>query len=43
MSLQEANRILVVDDAKDTQILLEFDLSAAGYAVSCCDNGPISH
>ncbi len=39
MSLKEKNRILVVDDAKDTQMLLEFDLSAAGYIVNCCDNG----
>ena len=32
-------RILVVDDAKDTQILLEFDLNAAGYQVTSCDSG----
>lgn len=39
MFLDKEYRILVVDDAKDTQILLEFDLSSAGYQVSCCDNG----
>jgi diguanylate cyclase (GGDEF)-like protein len=32
-------RILVVDDAKDTQLLLEFDLSNAGYLVTSCDSG----
>ncbi|GAA0818901.1 hypothetical protein GCM10009111_22270 [Colwellia asteriadis] len=31
--------ILVVDDAKDTQLILEFDLAAAGYQVIACDNG----
>ena len=30
MSLKEKNRILVVDDAKDTQMLLEFDLTSSG-------------
>lgn len=39
MSLKEESRILIVDDAKDTQLLLEFDLSAAGYQVRCCDSG----
>jgi len=39
MILDKEHRILVVDDAKDTQMLLEFDLSAAGYQVSCCDRG----
>ncbi len=32
-------KILVVDDAKDTQLLLEFDLTSAGYHVDCCDGG----
>jgi diguanylate cyclase (GGDEF)-like protein len=31
--------ILVVDDAKDTQLLLDFDLTKAGYKVLCCDSG----
>ncbi len=39
MSGDKEYRILVVDDAKDTQMLLEFDLSAAGYLVTCCDSG----
>ena len=39
MMLDKEYRILVVDDAKDTQMLLEFDLSAAGYLVTCCDSG----
>ncbi|PKG81815.1 hypothetical protein CXF85_16515 [Colwellia sp. 75C3] len=39
MILDKEYRILVVDDAKDTQMLLEFDLSAAGYQVTCCDSG----
>ncbi|PKI16148.1 diguanylate cyclase [Colwellia sp. 12G3] len=39
MMLEKEYRILVVDDAKDTQMLLEFDLSAAGYQVTCCDCG----
>ena len=39
MVLDKEYRILVVDDAKDTQMLLEFDLSAAGYQVSTCDSG----
>ncbi len=39
MILDKEYRILVVDDAKDTQMLLEFDLSAAGYQISCCDGG----
>jgi len=39
MNLEKENKILVVDDAKDTQMLLEFDLSAAGYQVICCDSG----
>jgi len=39
MNLEKEYKILVVDDAKDTQILLEFDLSTAGYQVTCCDSG----
>ncbi len=39
MDFEKENKILVVDDAKDTQMLLEFDLSAAGYQVICCDSG----
>lgn len=39
MSVDKEYNILVVDDAKDTQLLLEFDLSTAGYLVSCCDSG----
>jgi len=39
MTLEQDYRILVVDDAKDTQMLLDFDLSAAGYQVTCCDSG----
>ena len=39
MILDKEYKILVVDDAKDTQMLLEFDLSAAGYLVICCDGG----
>jgi diguanylate cyclase (GGDEF)-like protein len=39
MIVDKEYRILVVDDAKDTQMLLEFDLSAAGYQVTCCDSG----
>lgn len=39
MILDKEYRILVVDDAKDTQMLLEFDLSSAGYLVTCCDSG----
>ncbi len=39
MNLEKDYKILVVDDAKDTRMLLEFDLSAAGYQVTCCDNG----
>ncbi|MCJ8294186.1 MAG: diguanylate cyclase [Colwellia sp.] len=39
MILDKEYRILVVDDAKDTQLLLEFDLGAAGYQVTSCDNG----
>ena len=39
MTLEKDYRILVVDDAKDTQMLLDFDLSAAGYQVTCCDSG----
>ena len=32
-------KILIVDDAKDTQLLLEFDLTSAEYNVECCDSG----
>jgi len=39
MNSDKDYRILVVDDAKDTQLLLEFDLTAAGYQVECCDSG----
>ncbi|ALO34943.1 hypothetical protein CMT41_09605 [Colwellia sp. MT41] len=39
MILDKAYRILVVDDAKDTQLLLEFDLGTAGYQVTSCDSG----
>ena len=39
MILDKEYRILVVDDAKDTQLLLEFDLGAAGYQVTSCDSG----
>ncbi|MBU2871487.1 diguanylate cyclase [Colwellia sp. E2M01] len=39
MKLDNEYRILVVDDAQDTQMLLDYDLSAAGYLVTCCDNG----
>jgi len=39
MVLDKEYKILVVDDAKDTQMLLEFDLSAAGYQVTSCDSG----
>ncbi|NQZ28012.1 MAG: diguanylate cyclase [Colwellia sp.] len=39
MILEKEYRILVVDDAKDTQLLLEFDLGAAGYQVTSCDSG----
>lgn len=39
MTLEKEYKILVVDDAKDTQMLLDFDLSAAGYKVTCCDGG----
>jgi len=39
MNVDKECRILVVDDAKDTQMLLEFDLSAAGYQVTSCDSG----
>ena len=39
MILDKEYRILVIDDAKDTQMLLEFDLSAASYLVDCCDCG----
>ena len=39
MNQDKAYTILVVDDAKDTQMLLEFDLSAAGYQVISCDSG----
>jgi len=39
MNLEKNYKILVVDDAKDTQMLLDFDLSAAGYQVICCDSG----
>ena len=39
MILEKEYKILVVDDAKDTQMLLDFDLSAAGYLVTCCDGG----
>jgi len=39
MNREKEYKILVVDDAKDTQMLLEFDLSAAGYEVTCCDSG----
>ena len=31
--------ILVVDDAKDTQLLLAFDLSSPDREVNCCDSG----
>ncbi|WP_057831135.1 diguanylate cyclase [Colwellia sp. TT2012] len=39
MILDKAYRILVIDDAKDTQLLLEFDLGTAGYQVTSCDSG----
>jgi diguanylate cyclase (GGDEF)-like protein len=39
MDLEKEYKILVVDDAKDTQMLLEFDLSAVGYQVICRDSG----
>ena len=39
MTLDKEYKILVVDDAKDTQILLDFDLSELGYRVICCDGG----
>jgi len=39
MTLDKEYKILVVDDAKDTQILLDFDLSELGYCVICCDGG----
>jgi diguanylate cyclase (GGDEF)-like protein len=39
MNLEKEYKILVIDDAKDTQMLLDFDLSAAGYEVLCSDNG----
>lgn len=39
MNVDNEYRILVVDDAKDTQMLLDFDLNAAGYLVTCCDSG----
>jgi diguanylate cyclase (GGDEF)-like protein len=39
MSLDKEFRILVVDDAKVTQMLLEVDLKAAGYQVTCCGSG----
>jgi len=39
MILEKDYKILVVDDAKDTQMLLDFDLSAVGYQVICCDSG----
>ncbi|KGJ87669.1 diguanylate cyclase [Colwellia psychrerythraea] len=39
MVLDKEYTVLVVDDAKDTQMLLEFDLSAAGYHVTSCDSG----
>lgn len=39
MSVNKEYKILVVDDAKDTQMLLEFDLTSAGYSVQCCDGG----
>lgn len=39
MILDKEYRILVVDDAKDTQLLLAFDLGAAGYQVTSCNSG----
>ncbi|MEI6895207.1 MAG: diguanylate cyclase [Colwellia sp.] len=39
MNFDKKYRILVVDDAKDTQMLLDFDLSAAGYIITCIDHG----
>ena len=39
MTFDNNYKILVVDDAKDTQLLLEFDLTLAGYQVICCDSG----
>jgi len=39
MTLEKDYKILIVDDAKDTQLLLEFDLTSAGYQVECCDSG----
>jgi len=39
MALEKAYTILVVDDAKDTQILLEFDLVQAGCQVELADSG----
>ena len=35
--------VMVVDDAKDTQMLLEFDLSSAGYHVITADSGEDAH
>ncbi|WP_448568472.1 diguanylate cyclase [Thalassotalea ganghwensis] len=37
--MSKNSTILVVDDAKDTLILLEFDLIQAGYTVITADNG----
>jgi diguanylate cyclase (GGDEF)-like protein len=39
MNVDKEYKILVVDDAKDTQMLLEFDLGAVGYQVTSCDSG----
>lgn len=39
MTFDKNYKILIVDDAKDTQLLLEFDLTAVGYQVECCDSG----
>lgn len=37
--IDQVYTILVVDDAKDMQLLLDFDLTKAGYRVVCCDSG----
>ena len=39
MDREQAYKILIVDDAKDIQLLLDFDLTSAGYQVDCCDSG----
>ncbi|QBG34573.1 diguanylate cyclase [Litorilituus sediminis] len=39
MTLPTKHSILVVDDAKDTQLLLAFDLSSPEREINCCDSG----